>query len=108
MLEIPGAGDTTAATCRPSGGAWNTERGAKWIVGNYGNTLYNHADTPNPPHSDCLNAAQQKARLAARSLHTGGVNVLFCDGSVRFIADGVPALAWQAMATRAGGEVAAE
>ena len=108
MLEIPGAGDTTAAACRPSAGAWNTERGAKWIVGNYGNTLYNHADAPNPPHCDCLNATQQKARLAARSFHSGGVNVLFCDGSVRLVADGVPLPAWRAMATRAGGEPIAE
>jgi prepilin-type processing-associated H-X9-DG protein len=108
MLEIPGAGDTNAASCQPSAGSWNGERGAKWIVGNYGNTLYNHAELPNPPGYDCLNATQQKARLAARSTHPGGVHVLFCDGGVRFIHDGIRAQAWQAMATRAGGEVAEE
>ncbi len=105
MLEIPGGGDTTVATCQPSSGSWNTERGAKWIVGNYGNTLYNHAETPNPAGPDCLNATQQKGRLAARSAHAGGVNVLFCDGGVRFVRDGIPAQTWRAMATRAGGEV---
>ena len=67
-----------------------------------------HAAAPNPPHCDCLNATQQKARLAARSFHSGGVNVLFCDGSVRLVADGVPLPAWRAMATRAGGEPIAE
>jgi prepilin-type N-terminal cleavage/methylation domain-containing protein/prepilin-type processing-associated H-X9-DG protein len=97
------SGDPTAAACQT--GAWNTERGAKWIVGNYGNTLYNHAAPPNPPAVDCLNAAQQKGRLAARSLHAGGVNVLACDGGVRFVADGVSPAAWNALATRAGGEV---
>jgi prepilin-type N-terminal cleavage/methylation domain-containing protein/prepilin-type processing-associated H-X9-DG protein len=106
MLEIPGSGDTTTATCQPSVGTWNTDRGGKWIVGNYGNTLYNHAETPNPVGCDCLNATQQKGRLAARSVHTAGVNVLFCDGGVRYVRDGVPAQAWQAMATRAGGESA--
>lgn len=106
MLEIPGSGDTTAAACQPSGGSWNAERGAKWIVGNYGNTLYNHADTPNPVGYDCLNATQQKGRLAARSLHAGGVNVLFCDGGVRFVSDDVPGHVWRAAATRAGGEPA--
>jgi prepilin-type processing-associated H-X9-DG protein len=105
MLEIPGSGDTTATTCQPSNGVWNTERGAKWIVGNYGNTLYNHAEPPNPLGFDCTNATQQKGRLAARGLHSGGVNVLLCDGAVRFVRDGIPLPAWQALATRAGGEV---
>jgi prepilin-type processing-associated H-X9-DG protein len=41
---------------------------------------------------------------AARSLHSGGVNVTFGDGSVRFIADTVQRDVWRAMATRAGGE----
>jgi prepilin-type processing-associated H-X9-DG protein len=104
MLELAGSGDTTAATCAPASGTWNTERGAKWILGNYGNTLYNHAEGPNPPGFDCLNATQQKGRLAARSAHTGGVNLLLCDGGVRFVGDGVSLPAWQALATRYGGE----
>jgi prepilin-type N-terminal cleavage/methylation domain-containing protein/prepilin-type processing-associated H-X9-DG protein len=108
VLEIPGAGDTTPSTCQPPAGSWNTERGAKWIVGNYGNTLYNHAEPPNPPRYDCLNMTQQKGRMAARSEHGGGVNVLFCDGGVRFVSDGITPAAWQALATRAGGEPAGE
>ncbi|MDY3561118.1 DUF1559 domain-containing protein [Gemmata sp. JC673] len=108
MLELPGSGDTTAATCQPSGGTWNTERGAKWILGNYGNTLYNHAAPPNPAGFDCLNATQQKGRMAARSGHGGGVNVLFCDGGIRFARDAVAPETWQALATRSGGEVVGE
>ena len=61
---------------------------------------------PNPPAADCTNATQQKGRMAARSLHSGGVNVLFCDGGVRFVRDGVPAASWRALATRAGDEPA--
>ena len=108
VLEIPGGGDTTPATCQPAAGTWNTERGAKWIFGNYGNTQYNHAEGPNPAGVDCLNATQQKGRMAARSNHSGGVTVLFCDGGVRFVRDGVPLPAWQAMATRAGGDLVIE
>jgi hypothetical protein len=33
------------------------------------------------------------------------VNVLFADGSVRFIKDSVNSQSWAALATRAGGEV---
>ncbi|MBI3837626.1 MAG: DUF1559 domain-containing protein [Planctomycetia bacterium] len=43
---------------------------------------------------------------AARSMHSGGVNVLCADGSVHFVIDEVDADVWHAMHTRAGGETA--
>ena len=44
LRHPPVAGDADHAGRRqPSAGDWNSERGGKWIVGNYGNTLYNHA-----------------------------------------------------------------
>jgi prepilin-type N-terminal cleavage/methylation domain-containing protein/prepilin-type processing-associated H-X9-DG protein len=46
------------------------------------------------------------AGVTARSYHSGGVNVLFVDGSTRFINDSVDLVAWRSLATRAGGEVA--
>ena len=39
------------------------------------------------------------------SLHPGGVNVGFADGSVRFIKDSVSPQTWWAIGTRASGEV---
>jgi prepilin-type N-terminal cleavage/methylation domain-containing protein/prepilin-type processing-associated H-X9-DG protein len=42
---------------------------------------------------------------AARSRHSGGVNVSLCDGSVRFIRDSISLATWQAMGTMDGGEV---
>jgi prepilin-type processing-associated H-X9-DG protein len=45
---------------------------------------------------------------AARSRHSGGVNVSMADGSVRFIADRISLTAWRALSTRAGGEVITE
>ncbi len=41
----------------------------------------------------------------ACSFHSGGVNVGFCDGSVKFIKDSVSLGTWGAIATKAGGEV---
>ncbi|MFO0840878.1 MAG: DUF1559 domain-containing protein [Gemmataceae bacterium] len=108
ILERPPGADPSAAACDSAAGAWNAERGAKWILGNYGNTLYNHALPPNPAGIwDCMDVRQQKGRLAARSNHPGGVQVLFCDGGVRFVPSGTSSVVWQALATRTGGEVAA-
>ena len=42
---------------------------------------------------------------AARSFHPGGVNVLYCDGHVVFAKDTVNLGIWQAISTRAGGEI---
>jgi prepilin-type N-terminal cleavage/methylation domain-containing protein/prepilin-type processing-associated H-X9-DG protein len=45
---------------------------------------------------------------AMYSEHSGGCNVLFGDGSVRFITDRINQLVWSAMSTRAGNEVEAQ
>jgi prepilin-type N-terminal cleavage/methylation domain-containing protein/prepilin-type processing-associated H-X9-DG protein len=42
---------------------------------------------------------------SARSLHTGGVNVALCDGSVRFVANGISLTTWQAMGWISDGQV---
>jgi prepilin-type processing-associated H-X9-DG protein len=45
------------------------------------------------------------AAVTARSWHPGGVNVLFADGSVRYIKDSVDGFVWRSLGTVAGGEV---
>jgi len=42
--------------------------------------------------------------ISARSYHRGGVNAALADGAVRFVADGVDPLAWQATGSRNGRE----
>lgn len=44
------------------------------------------------------------AQAGAKSLHPGGVHVLYGDASARFVADGVDANVWHAVHTRDGGE----
>jgi prepilin-type processing-associated H-X9-DG protein len=42
---------------------------------------------------------------SANSLHSGGVNLCFADGSVHFIKSSISLQAWWGLGTRAGGEV---
>src|SRR5207249_2674529 len=42
--------------------------------------------------------------VTPRSFHTGGVQVAMCDGSVRFVTNGISLAAWQAAGSPAGGE----
>ncbi len=46
--------------------------------------------------------------FGARSRHPGGVNVLFGDGSGRFITNGIAIQTWRALGTTQGGEVLGE
>jgi prepilin-type processing-associated H-X9-DG protein len=106
VLEVPGGGDPTPAACDGMAGVWAGNRGGQWINGHFGHTLYNHYYPPNPPDKwDCGNGSHNKALTAARSYHIGGVNLLLCDGSVRFVLNSVDIILWRAVATRAGNEV---
>ena len=51
------------------------------------------------------NGGPTYAAVTARSYHPGGVNVLFCDGSVRFIKDSINYQTWRALGTIGSGEV---
>ncbi len=106
---VAGGNVPTAAVCdSASGGAWDGGiRNAKWINGHYGDALFNHYYAPNASTWDCGNGSNNRALSSARSNHSGGVNVLFLDGSVRFISNSINLGNWRALSTRAGGEVIA-
>ncbi len=105
ILEVAGGNDPTPADCDGMNGTWAVNRGGQWINGHFGNTLYNHHYTPNPANKwDCGNGSHNKALSTARSFHSGGVNVLLADGSVRFVANTISLGIWRALATRAGEE----
>jgi prepilin-type N-terminal cleavage/methylation domain-containing protein/prepilin-type processing-associated H-X9-DG protein len=64
-------------------------------------SFYGHLKPPNSPIIDCSDLNCHTG--AARSYHSGGANVCFCDGSVRFISDTINVVTWQNMGSRADG-----
>jgi prepilin-type N-terminal cleavage/methylation domain-containing protein len=59
---------------------------------------------PNPP---CVGATTANPEtIAARSRHPGGVGVVMCDGSYKFITDGVNLDTWRFLSTASGREPA--
>ena len=93
-----------------------------WVWPNMGGSIYTHWTTPNSSMHDLLfvnscvsdplenlpcrgiDMNQATHFATARSRHPGGVNVLFGDGHVRFIADAISRLTWQSLATIADGD----
>ncbi len=96
----------------------NDPRGFAWCSGEYRSAMYNHYYPPNASMCDCITSITTdptpppaKPLLyaaygwrAARSLHPGGVNTLFADGSARFVEETIDPKLWRAMSTRNGGD----
>jgi len=83
--------------------------GWSWKYGGWNSTWYNHILPPNSPIPDCSAGGQQMAggghgAYAARSYHTGGVNVVLADGSARFVNQQIDATIWRALSSRNGRE----
>lgn len=91
--------------CDSGSRVWTTNRGNTWFWGGRDwNVVFNTALKPNDPLPDC--GAHGRGYFGTRSLHTGGVNVVMCDGSVRFVSNTVDVATWQGASTRGGGETA--
>jgi prepilin-type N-terminal cleavage/methylation domain-containing protein/prepilin-type processing-associated H-X9-DG protein len=101
---------------------YSDARGDIWSEGTKCGYMYTAATTPNSTIPDQLDGTSgcpnkvsnppcipvsgaQREFNAARSYHSGGVNVAFCDGSVRFIKDSINLVTWRALSTKDGNEV---
>jgi prepilin-type processing-associated H-X9-DG protein len=84
------------------------QKGQKWLNHNCAEGGgYSHVMLPNTKACFFNNDGSQAGRtlVGASSYHSGGVNVAFLDGSIRFVKNSVNRYTWRAIATRDKGEV---
>lgn len=101
------------AQTHTAGGALTGTVGNRWGWGAMAQTLFNTIVTPNSKQvpwnscrSSCTGCGPDDGMFSnAQSLHPGGVNVMFADGSVRFVKDSIAQQTWYALGTKANGEV---
>lgn len=96
---IPFCSKQTAA------GGPRLDGGRTWLVSDLMYAYFFVSATPNSPIVDCSWGGHQHGVFAARSRHPGGVSVLMADGSTRWISASIDPAAWNALGTRAGGEL---
>jgi prepilin-type N-terminal cleavage/methylation domain-containing protein/prepilin-type processing-associated H-X9-DG protein len=78
--------------------------GSQWFSGYATFSRYNHIMPPNG-NSCAYGTWAGEGAFTASSRHPGGVNVLFADGSTKFIKSSISPQTWWALGTRAGAEV---
>jgi prepilin-type N-terminal cleavage/methylation domain-containing protein/prepilin-type processing-associated H-X9-DG protein len=106
--QVAQALSTVSPTAANQSWGW---KGEWWAFG--GTLAYSHTNLPNrycfnyTDGNDMINgdARSMSTLVNASSLHPGGLNVLFMDGSVHFIKSSIAYQPWYAISTVANGEV---
>lgn len=101
----PATPDDAMNSCRSmfaTSPQWYSNFGSRWIQGQQ-DVMYSSPAPPNDPA--CAYPQNGTQNMPASSAHTGGVNLLLCDGSVRFVSSTVSINTWRALATRNASDV---
>jgi prepilin-type N-terminal cleavage/methylation domain-containing protein/prepilin-type processing-associated H-X9-DG protein len=98
--------DSLPTGCDVSSGTSYSYTGGAYFRGSVLWTgYYTHTVTPNnKEYNHCVDSGLLRGHIGARSYHSGGVNLVLCDGSVRFVRDSVDATTWARVGARADGQ----
>lgn len=125
MPNVPPA-NPASVSASYTGGSWSSANGhTEWVCGRAIHTGFTSTFTPNTKvlHTqdgavydiDVVSSREGRNQvdptygvITARSYHTGVVNAVSMDGSVRSISNSIDLLNWRALNTRAAGEVVGE
>lgn len=106
-VGLPTTADQAVSICQsvnPSNLSYQCfSSGGEWLNDSNTGTAYTHVGLPNT--TNCCWLANLSFGVNASSYHTNGLNVLLCDGSVRYVANSIDLPTWRAVGTRAGGEI---
>lgn len=122
-LGVPAPG-TPAALAGFYGGTFDANGHTEWIEGDVHESGFTTTMTPNAnvPYTNggitySIDVTSMRdgesttlptyAAVTARSFHTGSVNALLMDGSVRTVSDNIDLGVWRSMGTRGAGDVTA-
>ena len=127
LTDIKDGTSTTLMAAEINQGQDQDFRGLTWWAEGSGFTVYRTPNSPgydyiangsgapgcvptsqNPLNADCKAFPSPLPNwnvFTARSRHPGGVNVVLCDGSTRFVSNSIAWAVWQALGTSQGGEV---
>ena len=75
--------------------------GFPWLEGYHSTSLYYHVNVPNS--RSCMYPSN-RIMTSANSAHPGGVNMMLCDGSVRFIGNTINLETWRRLGSKDGNE----
>jgi prepilin-type N-terminal cleavage/methylation domain-containing protein/prepilin-type processing-associated H-X9-DG protein len=130
LQDIADGTSTTLMAAEINQGQDQDFRGLTWWGEGSGFTVYRTPNSPDPDYiangsgaPGCVPTSQNSLnadcrafpspnpnwnQFAARSRHSGGVNAVMSDGSVRFYTNGITWAVWQALGTMLGGEAVGE
>ncbi len=116
VMSVQSTLDSAYNTCTTLNAATATpltsKQGYSWVMGEMCCTTYNHVTPPNT--TSCAstgfpgNMSNMAMVIPPSSAHSGSVNVLMGDGSMKTVTNSITLAAWRAIGTSKGGEIVSE